>query len=125
MYCVFRLCQINYYHTIPYLTIFNNRYKTEEIPQEWKHGRIIKIYKRKGKKGQCCNERGITLSKIFERIINNKILVKINITECQGGGKKGASTTDHLKISLAASNYICHAQKWDNWRTSKISKKNQ
>ena len=55
------------------LTIFNNIYKTEEIPQEWKHGRIIRIIKGKGKKGQCCNERGITLSsnlgKLFERII--------------------------------------------------------
>ena len=56
------------------LTIFNKIYKTEKIPQEWKHGRIIRIYKGKGKKGQCCNERGITLSsnlgKLFERIIN-------------------------------------------------------
>ena len=81
------------------LTIFNNIYKTEEIPQEWKHGRIIRIYKGKGK---CCSERGITLSsnlgKLFERFINNKIIGKINITECQEGGKKGTSTPDHLKI---------------------------
>ena len=68
------------------LTIFNfNKiYKTEEIPQEWKHGRIIRIYKGKGKKGQSCNERGITLSsnlgKLVERITNNKILGKINIS---------------------------------------------
>ena len=84
------------------LTIFNNIYKTEEIPQEWKHGMIIRIYKGKGKKGQCCNEKDITVSsylnKLFERIINNKIIGNINITECQGGVRKGASTTNHLKI---------------------------
>ena len=133
------------------LTIFNQIYKTEEIPQEWKHGSIIRIYKGKGKKGQCCNERGITPSsnqgKLFERIINNKILGKINITECQGGGKKGASTTDHLKIintyiktmrkkkttiyitfldvTKAYDKAWLQATIYANWRTSKISKKNQ
>ena len=74
------------------LCIFNNIYRTEEIPQTWRQGKIIRIYKGKGKKGQCSNERGITpssnLGKLFERIINNKILGKINMSECQGGGKK-------------------------------------
>ena len=70
----------------------DNIYRTEEIPQTWRQGKIIRIYKGKGKKGLCSNERGITLSsnlgKLFERIINNKILGKINMSQCQGGGKK-------------------------------------
>ena len=84
------------------LELFNNIYETEHIPAEWREGTIIRIYKGKGKKGRCCNERGITLSsnlgKVYERIINNKIMNKINMTENQGGGRKGSSTTDHLKI---------------------------
>ena len=84
------------------LELFNNIYETEHIPAEWTEGTIIRIYKGKGKKGRCCNERGITLSsnlgKVYERIINNKIMNKINMTENQGGGRKGSSTTDHLKI---------------------------
>ena len=55
----------------------------------------------KGVKGQCANERGITLSsnlgKLCERIINNKIQIIIEMTEAQGGGRRGAATVDHLK----------------------------
>ena len=56
------------------------------------------IYKGKGTKGRCCNERGITLSsnmgKTFERLLNNRILTTIRITSNQAGGRKGMSTTD-------------------------------
>ena len=80
----------------------NNIYETETIPQSWQEGEIIRLYKGKGKKGKCSNERGITLSsnagKLFERIINNRITQKIQITEVQAGGQKGKSTTDHLTI---------------------------
>ena len=59
------------------------------------------MYKGKGVKGKCNNERGITLSsnlgKLYERIINNKITPDLKMTNCQGGGKKGVSTADHIK----------------------------
>ena len=57
------------------LYVFNKIYSEEEIPKSWSEGKIIRIYKGKGKKGKCSNKRGITLSsnsgKLFERIINN------------------------------------------------------
>lgn len=83
------------------LQTFNEVYRREVIPKEWREGHIIRLYKGKGKKGKCSNERGITLSsnlgKLFERIINHRIQRQINITNSQGGGKKGVSTADHIK----------------------------
>ena len=72
--------------------VFNKSYSEEVIPKKWSESRIIRIYKGKGKKGKCSNERGITLSsnseKLFERIINNRIKKVINMTPNQGGGIK-------------------------------------
>ena len=65
-------------------------------------GQIIRLYKGKGKRGKCSNERGITLAsnfgKLFERILNNRAKEKINIYEKQAGGQKGKATTDHLVV---------------------------
>ena len=78
----------------------NNIAKTGIIPQDWKTGEITRIYKGKGKRGKCSNERGITLSsnigKVFERLLNTRILKQINITQAQGGGRKGQATVDHI-----------------------------
>ena len=72
----------------------------EEIPAIWQEGEIVRLYKGKGMKGKCSNERGITLSsnsgKVFERMINRRIESKINMTEAQAGGQKGKATTDHI-----------------------------
>ena len=79
-------------------TIANNK----EIPEQWQKGQIIRLYKGKGKRGMCSNERGITLAsnfgKLFERILNNRAKNKINMTDNQAGGQKGKATTDHLAI---------------------------
>ena len=76
--------------------------QTEKIPDEWQEGNIITMYKGKGMKGKCSNERGITLSsnfgKLYERIINERAKKDISITDAQAGGKKGSSTVDHLLI---------------------------
>ena len=46
---------------------------SRDIPEQWQKGQI---YKGKGKRGKCSNERGITLAsnfgKLFERILNNR-----------------------------------------------------
>ena len=85
-----------------YLNIFNQVLESQEIPKQWLHGEVTTIYKGKGTRGKCSNERGITLSsnlgKTFERLINNRIIEQITITEAQAGGQKGNSTTDHLLI---------------------------
>jgi len=40
----------------------NRTYQEEIIPNNWKEGEIIRLYKGKGVKGKCSNERGITLA---------------------------------------------------------------
>ena len=93
-----------------YLKTINKIIQTSNIPKQWLEGEIIRLYKGKGTKGKCSNERGITLAsnfgKVFERIINNRILPKVNITEAQAGGQKGKSTTDHLLILKNSINKI-------------------
>ena len=83
-----------------YLYMFNHITETKEIPPQWQKGELKRIYKGKGSKGKCSSERGITLSsnvgKLYERLINNRILREITITEEQAGGRKGMATTDHI-----------------------------
>ena len=73
-----------------------------EIPQQWTEGNLKRLYKGKGKKGKCSNERGITLAsnmgKLFERMINNRIIPNVNMTDAQAGGIKGRATVDHILI---------------------------
>ena len=77
----------------------NSIMQTDKVPEAWKNGRIITIYKGKGDRGRCSNERGITVSsnmgKLFERIINDRAKEHLEISDMQGGGKKGANTVDH------------------------------
>ena len=91
-----------------YLEALNQVYTEEQIPQQWQHGEIKRLYKGKGTKGKCSNERGITLAsnagKLFERLLNNRIKVETKITESQAGGQKGIATADHLMILNALIN---------------------
>ena len=85
-----------------YLRNFNEINKTMNIPVNWQEGEIIRIYKGKGVKGKCSNERGITKSsnygKVYERLINERILKKLNISDAQAGGRKGSATVDHILL---------------------------
>ena len=89
-------------------TILNNTVHNKEIPDEWKEGEIISIYKGKGTRGKCSNERGITLSsnigKFYERIICERTKKNVKISDAQGGGKKGSSTTDYILMLKEAMN---------------------
>ena len=82
--------------------MIENVHNNEEIPPAWAEGEIIRLYKGKGQKGKCSNERGITLAsnvgKVYERIINERVKKQITITKAQAGGKPGCATTDHLII---------------------------
>ncbi len=83
-----------------YLEAINHIHTEEEVPETWLEGNIKRLYKGKGVKGKCSNERGITLAsnfgKIYERIINERIKPLINITDSQAGGIEGNATVDHL-----------------------------
>ena len=80
--------------------IFNKIHKAENIPPSWREGEILRLYKGKGKKGKCSNERGITLAsnagKVYERIVNERIKKHVVITGSQAGGTPGNATCDHL-----------------------------
>merc|ERR1711911_487839 len=75
----------------------------EEIPpHQWNQGYITNVWKGKGDREMLENQRGITVSSsigtIVEEIINERLLKTIKFTQSQAGGKKGASTTDHIFI---------------------------
>ena len=85
-----------------FIQAFNDILQTKSIPVQWQLGTITKLYKGKGTKGKCSNERGITVSsnagKLLERIINNRAMKDIEISDAQAGGRKKRATTDHLLI---------------------------
>ena len=82
--------------------VLNNIAKRKAIPSPWQTGKIVRLYQGKGNKGQCSNERGITLAsnvgKVFERIINERVRAKVKMSENQAGGKKNSATADHIFI---------------------------
>ena len=84
------------------LNVFNEILITEKIPNKWKESEIISIYKGKGDREKMENKRGITLAsnlvKLFERIINNRLVKYLEFTEGQAGGRKERSTIDQLFI---------------------------
>ena len=94
------------------LDIINKVHSSEAIPTSWLEGEIKRLYKGKGIKGKCSNERGITLasnvSKVYERILNKRAKKEVHIAEAQGGGIVGNTTVDHLIILKEA---ICQIRK--------------
>ena len=85
-----------------YQIILSRIAMSKNIPIQWKQGQISRLYKGKGGRGKCSNERGITLSsnigKVFERVLNARTTQEINIIENQAGGQKGKTTSDHILL---------------------------
>ena len=82
--------------------MIENIHITENIPQSWEEGDIIRLYKGKGQKGKCSNERGITLAsnvgKVYERIINERVKKTSHNHQSTGRRKSGCATVDHLIV---------------------------
>ena len=82
--------------------ILNGLYLENLIPPDWNIGIITPIYKNKGKKGDPANYRPIAVNsnivKIVEKLMYNRMIGHIEITQLQGGGKKRSSTRDYLFI---------------------------
>ena len=97
-----------------YTQEMNKILKSTEIPTQWTKGNLKRLLKAKGKRGKCSNERGITLAsnlgKTFERLVNNRIIGEVNMTDAQAGGIKGRATVDHILIMKEIVN-ICKANK--------------
>ena len=75
----------------------------EEVPpSKWNQGLITSVWKGKGDRECMNNQRGITVSSaigtIAEELVYNRIMAKVNFTQAQAGGKKGASTADHVFV---------------------------
>lgn len=82
--------------------IFNKILSSNNIPDQWQIGDITRLYKGKGTKGKCSNERGITkasnIGKFFERLVNNRAKDRVTMSDNQAGGKKGRATEDHIIV---------------------------
>ncbi len=76
--------------------------KETQMPEMWQIGELHRLYKGKGTKGMCSNERGITVSsnvgKLYERMINERVKRKVTMTLSQAGGREGSSTADHILV---------------------------
>ena len=83
--------------------ILQDVWDTEEIPEDWKKGVVVKLPK-KGDLGNCNNWRGITLlsltSKVFSRIILQRITSAVDtlLRQEQAGFRKGRSCIDHIFV---------------------------
>ena len=80
-------------------------WEEETIPSSWNQGNVTSLWKGKGDKEDLHNYRGITTSSaigtIFDALIDNRIESTVPFTQAQGGGKRGASTCDHLFLMRA------------------------
>jgi len=75
---------------------------TEQIPPELKNADIVKIYKKKGDRGDCGNYRGISLlstaGKVLSGILNERLkpLAERILPETQAGFRTNRGTTDMI-----------------------------
>ena len=80
-------------------------WEEEAIPSSWNLGNVTSLWKGKGDKEDLHNYRGITTSSaigtIFDALIDHRIESTVPFTQAQGGGKRGASTFDHLFLTRA------------------------
>ena len=82
-------------------TLFGKIWEEEEIPEDWKHGHIIKLPK-KGNLKECKNWRGITLLSIPGKVLNRILLERMKtavddrLRDEQAGFRKGRSCTDQI-----------------------------
>jgi len=82
--------------------LFGLIWEEESVPQDYKDGLIIHLYKNKGERKFCDNHRGITLlsiaGKILARIITNRLVYHLDdtISESQCGFRPRRGTADML-----------------------------
>ena len=83
-----------------FMPLVTEVWKTEKVPTTWNEGSITTIWKGKGDQEQLTNHRGITVSSglgsIVEELIDRRAEKIVKFSRGQAGGKKGASTADHL-----------------------------
>jgi exonuclease III len=80
--------------------IFNQTWEEGSMPEDWKVGIIIPVYKGKGDPLECSSYRPIKLlehaMKLLEKVIEIRLRGLVNIDEMQRGFMPGRNTTDAI-----------------------------
>ncbi|KAI5739350.1 hypothetical protein M8J77_018157 [Diaphorina citri] len=80
------------------LPLFNQIFKEEKMPDDWRESTILPIYKDKGDIQDCGNYRGIKLMshtlKLYERIVDKRLRKETSISDNQLDFMPGRSTMD-------------------------------
>ena len=88
--------------------LFNRIMTTECIPSAWRNSIVVPIFKEKGDVQECKNDRGIKLLtqtfKIWEKVVDRRLIECTEIHESQFGFMPGRSTTDAIFILTKADN---------------------
>ena len=83
-------------------TVIKTFWNEEKPPRQWNEGLITNIWKGKGDREKMDNQRGITVSSgigtIGEEVLTERLTKTITFSQAQAGGRKGASTADHIFI---------------------------
>ena len=78
--------------------LFASVFDKEDVPQQWNKGDMVNLSKPKGDKEMLTNKRGLTLTsnvgKLFERVLNNRVVEVLPFSEAQAGGRPGRCTVD-------------------------------
>ena len=81
--------------------IVQEAWRTAEVPQDWKDGQLVTIFK-KGDRQLCGNYRGISLlsipGKVFARVLLNRLSAHAEqiLSEAQCGFRRGRGTVDMI-----------------------------
>jgi len=80
--------------------IFNQTWEEGRMPEDWRVGIIIPVYKGKGDPQECSSYRPIKLlehaMKLMEKVIERRLRGIVNIDEMQRGFMPGRCTTDAI-----------------------------
>ncbi|KAK3566831.1 hypothetical protein QTP86_004565 [Hemibagrus guttatus] len=81
-------------------SLFNRVLESERMPEEWRRGVLVPIFKNKGDVQSCSNYRGIKLMshtmKVWERVVEARLRKVVEICEQQYGFMPRKSTTDAI-----------------------------
>jgi hypothetical protein len=82
------------------MKMFNNIYRSNKMPKEWRRSILVPIYKHKGDIQSCTNYRGIKLMshtmKLWERVIEYRLPGTTRISTNQFSFMPGRSTIEAI-----------------------------
>jgi hypothetical protein len=80
--------------------LFNNIYRSNKMPEEWRRSILVPLYKNKGDIQSSTNYRGIKLMshtmKLWERVIEHRLRGTTQISMNQFGFMPGRSTIEEI-----------------------------